>query len=49
MALTPEELEACVYHVHSDLLDHQAVIFEYEGGATVSFILVPNAPRRSGP
>jgi len=43
--LTPEEVEACVYHVHSDLLDHQAVIFEYAGGATVSFTLVPNAPR----
>ena len=43
--LTHEELEACVYHVNSDLLDHQTVILEYDDGATVSFNLVPNVPR----
>jgi predicted dehydrogenase len=45
--LTPEELVACVYHVQSDLFDHHAMILEYEGGATVSFNLVPSVPHES--
>ena len=39
--LTPAELDACVYHVKSDLPDRQVAIFEYEGGVTVSFNLIP--------
>lgn len=39
--LTPAELDACVYHIKTDLPDRQVAIFEYEDGITVSFNLIP--------
>ncbi len=39
--LTPEELDVCVYHCGSDLPDRQVALFEYEGGVTVTFNLMP--------
>jgi len=39
--LTPEELDACVYHIKTDLPDRQVAIFQYEGGITASFNLMP--------
>ena len=39
--LTPEELDVCVYHCNSDLPDRQVAIFEYEGGVTATFNLMP--------
>ena len=45
--LQPEELDACIYHVDADIVDHQTAIFEFEGGTTISFTLVPLAPEES--
>ena len=45
--LQPEELDACIYHVDADIVDHQTAIFEFEGGTTISFTLVPLSPEES--
>ena len=45
--LRPDELDACVYHLDADVVDHQTAIFEFEGGTTVSLTLIPLAPEES--
>lgn len=39
--LRPEEREVCVFHARSDIVDHQNVILEFEGGTIASFNLNP--------
>ena len=38
-ALRTTDYGLCVYHAHNDVVDHQVVNMEFEGGATVSFTM----------
>jgi predicted dehydrogenase len=35
----------CVYHADNDVVDHQVVLLEYEGGATVTFSMMAFTPK----
>lgn len=40
----PHNMNTCVFHTCSDLVDHQSVILEYENGGTAAFSLMPLGP-----
>ena len=46
LALKTTDYGLCAYHAHNDVLDHQVVSMEFEGGATASFTV--NAFNKGG-